>query len=144
MIHFVQGDMFATPYDVLVNAVNCVGVMGKGLALTFRNKYPNNYTQYAQVCKSKQLRPGQIFVTDINGQIIINAATKDHWRDPSYEEWVINTIVHIATWLTLHPSVKTIAVPKLGCGLGGLDWNRIRPVMEEAFSDCPQDIYIFE
>ena len=144
MIHFVHGDLFSSKYDVIVNAVNCVGVMGKGLALTFKQKYVENYAQYIKACQAHKLHPGQILIVQDHDQLIINAATKRHWKDESQEEWVIDAIVHIAAWLTIRPEIKSIAIPKLGCGLGGLSWGRIRPIMEDAFSDCPQEIYIFE
>ena len=75
MIHFVHGDLFSSKYDVIVNAVNCVGVMGKGIALSFKQKYPYNYGKYVAVCQRHELHPGEILVIQDQDQIIINAAT---------------------------------------------------------------------
>lgn len=144
MVYFIKGNMFDGEYDVLVNAVNCVGVMGKGLALEFRHRFPTNFIKYKDYCNKEHLRPGEIFVMQDNEQIIINAATKNHWKDKSEEDWVISCIKNIVDWLNSNRYVESVAVPKLGCGLGGLDWTKIRPIMENWFNTCKQDIYIFE
>ena len=84
MIHYVSGSLFDKPYDAIVNAVNCVGVMGKGLALEFRNRYPDNYKDYRAICLKHGLQPGRLHITHFpNEPIIINFATKDHWKNPS-------------------------------------------------------------
>lgn len=144
MIKYVNGDMFSEKYDCIVNAVNCVGVMGKGLALQFKEKYPDNFRQYEAACKDHKLKPGGILVCRDGDQVILNAATKDHWKDPSQERWVSLACGNIAAYLKLHKDeIKTVALPKLGCGLGGLDWNRVRPIMERILCEVPQEIKIY-
>jgi O-acetyl-ADP-ribose deacetylase (regulator of RNase III) len=143
MLHFVSGDMFRSTFDVIVNPVNCVGVMGKGLALEFKQRFPENFQHYRNVCNRRELHPGGILVYNERGQIIINAATKDDWRNPSEYVYVNNTCARIAEWCIAHPAAHTVAVPKLGCGLGGLNWIDVCHTMKSVFAYCPQNIYIF-
>ena len=142
MLHYVTGDMFQPTYDAIVNTVNCVGVMGKGLALAFKHKYPENFTAYQQFCAKRKLKPGNLFVYGTS-PIIINLATKDHWRNPSQMKYVIDGANNLAAWLQSNPQVKTIAVPKLGCGCGGLHWPEVQLVLNDALKNVPQDVYIY-
>ena len=142
MLHYVTGDMFQPTYDAIVNTVNCVGVMGKGLALAFKHKYPENFTAYQQFCAKRKLKPGNLFVYGTS-PIIINLATKDHWRNPSQMKYVIDGANNLAAWLQSNPQVKTIAVPKLGCGCGGLHWPEVQLVLNAALKNVPQDVYIY-
>lgn len=145
MIIFTPGeDIFARRYDAIVNPVNCVGIMGKGLALEFKNRYPKNFKAYHTYCVAELLHPGCLFVThDPDGPYIINFATKGHWRNPSRISYVQDGVAALADWLHKHPDVRTIAVPKLGCGLGNLDWADVRPVLEQGLADCAHcSVYI--
>ena len=142
MLHYVNGDMFQPTYDAIVNTVNCVGVMGKGLALSFKQKYPDNFIAYRQFCAQHKLKPGNLFIYGTS-PIIINLATKDHWRNPSQMKYVIDGANNLATWLQSHPQVKTIAVPKLGCGCGGLNWSEVQLVLNDALKNVPQNVYIY-
>lgn len=137
MVEFVQnGDLLKEDVDALVNTVNCVGIMGRGVALQFKNRYPENFKAYAAACKRGEVRPGRMFITD-NGLIrphwIINFPTKRHWRYPSRFvdiEKGLDDLVNQVRSL----NIKTFAMPPLGCGLGGLDWRVVRRVIEEKLS----------
>ena len=142
MLHYVTGDMFQPTYDAIVNTVNCVGVMGKGLALSFKQKYPDNFLAYRQFCAQHKLKPGHLFVYGTS-PIIINLATKDHWRNPSQMKYIIDGTNALASWLQNNPQVKTIAAPKFGCGCGGLNWSEVQLIMNKILENVPQDVYIY-
>lgn len=142
MIKIVKGDMFEDDFDVLVNPVNCVGVMGKGLARLFKNKFPEMFEKYKQDCKMHYYEPGTVSMHFEKGtqQVILNAATKDHWKDPSSYEWIEKAMNQLAQHLVLirvfqdnlfteAPAIIRVAIPALGCGNGGLDFDRVRPMM---------------
>lgn len=131
MIEEKRGDILLSRAKAVVNPVNCVGIMGKGLALAFKEKYPEMDEPYKLACKTKELRPGvcQLWDTgDIAPRYIINFPTKDHWRDPSRLEWIDQGLQHM-NWLILMNDITSVAVPPLGCGLGGLSWKDVRPLM---------------
>ncbi len=144
MIHYVTGDMFAEHYDVRVNAVNCRGVMGAGLALQFKIHYPRMFEHYRSTCLEQRLIPGQIHTWASSRPLacVVNVATKDHWRDPSKLEWVRTGLVNLSGYLTTLLPMK-VAVPALGCGLGGLMWTDVLPLIEEHLSDVAHSVYIF-
>lgn len=148
-INFVQGNLLKQDdVDAIVNTVNCVGVMGKGIALQFKNKWPANYQQYEVACKKKLVKTGHMFVHDSGGLVkpnfIINFPTKDHWRGNSKIEYIkdgLNDLVGQIKQL----NIKSIAIPPLGCGNGGLDWNEVKPLIEHAFSNLPEvEVRLFE
>jgi O-acetyl-ADP-ribose deacetylase (regulator of RNase III) len=134
MIEFEKGDIFADDAEALVNPVNCFGVMGKGLALEFKQRFPKNFKAYELYCELRYLGPGGIFTHEENGRLIINAATKYHWRYPSSIQAVGACLQNIRNSIKLN-EVKSIAIPALGCGLGGLDWNKVKPLFEETLGD---------
>lgn len=106
--------------DILVNAVNCVGIMGKGVAKSFADKFKESSLEYKRYCADGLLNPGEVLVTELtDGRVIIHAATKDHWRNESKIEWVDNILESIKGHL--NPGESTLAIPLLGAGLGGLD-----------------------
>ncbi len=135
-ILFIEGDMFNKDYNIMVNTVNCVGVMGKGVALEFKRRYPNNFYAYKRYCELDLMLPGRIFpVVDNNRVLILNLATKDHWNNPSDFQWIKNGIANLNEVFERLPNRTTIAIPALGCGNGGLDWeNQIRPYMKKHLS----------
>lgn len=148
-INLVQGNLLKQDdVDAIVNTVNCVGVMGKGIALQFKNKWPANYQQYEVACKHKLVKTGQMFIYDSGGLVkpnfIINFPTKDHWRGDSKIEYIQNglhDLIHHIRQL----NIKSIAIPPLGCGNGGLDWAEVRPLIEKAFSNIPDvEVRLFE
>ena len=136
-------DIFATGAECIINPVNCVGVMGKGLALAFAKRYPGIMEPYKRVCTSGQLKPGGVQLLRVDaktgarvkegGILIANLATKDHWRDPSQIGWVDDGMRKLAGALETR-GVKSVAIPKLGAGLGGLPWDAVRERGEERFA----------
>jgi O-acetyl-ADP-ribose deacetylase (regulator of RNase III) len=148
-IHLTQGDLLAREdVDAIVNTVNCVGVMGKGIALQFKNKWPANFSAYAAACRDGQVQLGSMFVYDSGGLLrpnfIINFPTKHHWREKSKLE-SITTGLHDLMRQIRRLGIRSVAVPPLGCGNGGLDWAKVRPLIEAAFSEVPGvEVHLFE
>ena len=138
MNEFTTGDIFKANVDALVNTVNCVGVMGKGLALQFKKKYLDNYKLYEVACKNGEVAPGKMFVTHTdtegNPRYIINFPTKRHWRDDSRMEYIETGIVDLIKTIK-EKNIQSIAIPPLGCGLGGLDWNQVKSKIIDAMGD---------
>ncbi|TAF38169.1 MAG: Appr-1-p processing protein, partial [Alphaproteobacteria bacterium] len=145
-----QGDMFAEPVEALVNTVNCVGVMGKGVALEFKNRWPANFRAYKMLCDAKSLKPGQMFVFDTKElfanegpRYLINFPTKTHWRSKSRMEYIedgLNALVEVIRTR----EITSIAIPPLGCGNGGLDWADVRSLIEAKLSNLDGvDIVLF-
>lgn len=141
-ITLARGDLLKqNDVDAIVNTVNCVGVMGKGIALQFRNKWPENYRAYEMACKAKQVRPGRMFVFDsgalVKPNFIVNFPTKDHWRGKSRIEYIRDGLVDLVAQIR-RLGIRSIAIPPLGCGNGGLDWAEVKPLIESAFADLPE------
>lgn len=137
MIRLVQRDLLQADAEALVNPVNCVGVMGRGLALQFKNEQPANFKAYAAACKRGDVQPGRLFVFETgssNGpRYIVNFPTKRHWRDKSRIEDIQAGLDALLTELRAR-NIHSIAIPPLGCGLGGLDWADVRPLIERALA----------
>jgi O-acetyl-ADP-ribose deacetylase (regulator of RNase III) len=137
MIQPASGDILQAPAEALVNTVNCVGVMGRGIALQFKTTFPENYKQYAKACKNQEVQPGRMFVTStglLEGpRFIINFPTKRHWRGRSRIEDIESGLVSLAQVIT-ELNIKSIAVPPLGCGLGGLSWALVKSRIEETLA----------
>lgn len=143
MIHETHGDLFQSDSQVLVNPVNCVGVMGKGLAKAFADRFPSILTPYKRACASNQLRPGQVqFLTLPDGTVIANLPTKDHWRNPSQLDWVAAGLDALVAKMTAR-GLSSVALPPLGCGLGGLRLDQVRPEVERAFAGTPDIRVLF-
>lgn len=141
MIEYVHGDLLKADAQALVNPVNCVGVMGKGLALQFKQAYPGNDISYRAACERGELRPGTLHVYQLKAPMldpryIVNFPTKHHWRDRSRLDDVERGLDALVEWLQ-ESGVHSIAVPMLGCGLGGLAWADVRPRIEHAFEAIP-------
>ncbi len=148
-VQVIRGDLLKQDdVDAIVNTVNCVGVMGKGIALQFKNKWPDNFKAYEAACKAGHVRPGKMFVFDsgaiVRPNFIINFPTKDHWRGKSKIEFIRDGLVDLANQIK-RLNIRTIAIPPLGCGNGGLDWNDVQPMIIAAFADLPDvDAKLFE
>jgi O-acetyl-ADP-ribose deacetylase (regulator of RNase III) len=132
--------MFEAKTEALINTVNCVGVMGKGVALEFKRRWPQNYKEYKKLCDAKSLRPGQMFIFDDadilenrKPQYLINFPTKDHWRSKSKIEYISDGLDDLIEHLK-RLDIKSVALPPLGCGNGGLDWAVVKPLIEEKLS----------
>tara|TARA_R110002020_G_scaffold5179_6_gene21940 strand:+ start:1847 stop:2878 length:1032 start_codon:yes stop_codon:yes gene_type:complete len=133
---FKTGDMFQERADAIVNTVNCVGVMGKGVALEFKRRWPENFKAYKRLCDNRQLRPGRVYVHQdgdlltSNRRFLINFPTKDHWRAKSKMEF-IDTGLDDLIGQILKLQIKSVVMPPLGCGNGGLDWREVKALMTE-------------
>lgn len=137
------GNIFDSHAEVLVNTVNCVGVMGKGIALEFKRRYPQMFEEYTRLCKEGIVRPGQPYVyTDLVGNRVLNFPTKDNWRTPSRLSYIRDGL----QWFRNHYSdygIISIAFPPLGCGNGGLSWDDVGPMMYRYLHDLPIEIEIY-
>jgi O-acetyl-ADP-ribose deacetylase (regulator of RNase III) len=135
MIEFTRGNLLEANADALVTTVNTVGVMGKGIALIFKAAFPENFKAYEVACKKKEVRVGRMFVTECRGLIgpkwIINFPTKEHWRGKSKMEW-IETGLEDLKRVAVERKIRSIALPPLGCGNGGLNWTEVLPKIEAA------------
>lgn len=140
MIKFEQGNLLATGAQALVNTVNTAGVMGKGIALQFRKAFPENYEKYRKACDEGRVKPGHMFIVDrkslTNPHYIINFPTKRHWKEKSKLDDIKSGLISLVEDVK-RLGIKSIAVPPLGCGLGGLSWKQVFPLMEEAFNQVP-------
>lgn len=138
MIERVEGDLFAAEVDALVNTVNCVGVMGKGIALQFKRHYPDVFKSYEEACKRGDVRIGKMHVVATNRlegpRYVVNFPTKKHWRHPSQLEYVEQGLANLKEVIREF-GMKSIAIPPLGAGSGGLDWSRVEPLIVEQLSD---------
>ena len=148
MLEFKTGDILAEDADALVNTVNCVGIMGRGIALQFKNAFPDNFNAYADACKRQEVEPGCMFVFETgqltNPRYIINFPTKRHWRGKSRVE-DIDAGLKALREVIRAKDIRSIAIPPLGSGLGGLAWSNVRPRIEGALRDLEDlRVVIFE
>ena len=147
MIAYLRGNLLEDDAQALVNTVNTVGVMGKGIALQFKQRFPANFVAYAQACKLGQVQTGRMFVAE-PGELtgprwVVNFPTKQHWRDPSRMEWVVGGLQDMRSFLVSH-KMQSIALPALGAGLGGLSWPLVRGHIEVALGNLPADVRVYE
>ena len=136
------GNIFESSCSTIVNIVNCVGVMGKGIALEFKKKYPEMFMEYVLKCDRGQVKPGVPYIYQDNKTSILNFPTKDHWRSPSRLAYVVDGL----DWFVENYEkygIKSIAFPPLGCGNGGLAWSVVGPVMYQKLAKLPIDIEIY-
>lgn len=134
-------NIFDLDADTLVNPVNLMGVMGKGLALQFKEKFPENFIMYKEWCVDSP-EIGSIFIWRENNKYIINFPTKIHWKDPSKLEYIEESTITLADWIInvdKEFEIKKIAIPKVGCGLGGLDWKTVKPKIIEILNRYLKD-----
>ena len=146
MIIEKNGNIFTTEAQTIVNTVNCVGVMGKGLALQFKKRYPENFDDYRIFCEKGLLTIGNMFITNQRAQpkYVINFPTKVHWRDKSKIEYIFQGLHDLKCYASLM-QIKSIAIPPLGCGLGGLDWKDVKPLIIKAMESLPDvNVEIYE
>jgi len=148
MIELAHGNMLEADAEALVNTVNCVGLMGKGIALQFKQAYPDNFRAYEKACRSHQVRPGHMFVHEtgqmMNPRYIVNFPTKRHWRGMSRLDDIRTGLKALVDEVD-RLGVQSIAVPPLGCGNGGLNWWEVRPLIESAFVAVPHvRVLLFE
>ena len=137
MITYKTGDIFKEEADAIVNTVNCVGIMGRGIALQSKKRFPKNFAAYKVACENKTVVPGKMFIHEtcslIGPKYVINFPTKRHWRGASRMEDIESGLQHLAEVIS-ELNIKSIALPSLGCGLGGLDWSEVRARIETVLS----------
>ncbi len=141
MIELTRGNILEADAEALVNTVNCVGVMGKGIALQFKKAFPENFKAYAAACRRDEVKPGRMFVFEtgqlMNPRFIINFPTKRHWRGKSRYEDIASGLSALVREVR-ERRIRSIAIPPLGSGLGGLKWEKVKPMIEAAFRDLPK------
>ena len=148
MIHYKNGNLLESDAEALVNTVNTVGVMGKGIALQFKNQFPNNFNLYAKACKENKVKVGTLFITEedtlLNGKkLIINFPTKTDWRKPSEYSYIEIGLAELIKVIK-DRNLKSIAIPPLGAGNGGLDWYKVKILIEKNLSDLNCDIQMYQ
>lgn len=147
MILYTEGNLLESGTEALVNTVNTVGVSGKGIALMFKDAFPDNFRTYQAACKAGHMQPGDLLITERHEMIgprwIVNFATKKHWRHPSRIEWIERGLAILAQEIPAR-GIRSIAIPPLGAGNGGLDWLRVRPLIARALSAVECAITVYE
>jgi O-acetyl-ADP-ribose deacetylase (regulator of RNase III) len=144
MIYYTKGDIFDSKAQAIVNPVNCVGVMGAGLAKQFKNRcHRSMFFRYKTLCDKGELRPGTLMYFQDNDKMIVNFPTKDDWRNPSKLKWIEDGLINfVKNYKAV--GIKSIAFPPLGARLGGLDWNDVDRLMLKYLADLPIDVYIYQ
>jgi len=148
MIQYKTGNLFESEAEALVNTVNTLGVMGKGIALQFKKMFPNNYKLYTKACENKEVNVGKLFVTKETSllageKIIINFPTKTNWKKPSEYSYIEDGLIDLVN-IIKEKNIKSIAIPPLGAGNGGLDWNKVKVILEKYLEGLNCDIQIFQ
>ena len=148
MIQYLQGNVLDAPTEAVVNTVNEVGVMGKGVALMFKEAFPENTKVYQRACRRHEVQVGHMLVTENHAltgpRWIINFPTKRHWRSPSKLEWVRDGLADLVKVIR-EKKIRSIAIPPLGCGNGGLQWDHVRRAIEASLSELREvKVIVFE
>lgn len=150
MIRFTKGNILEADVEALVNTVNTVGVMGKGVALMFKEAFPENFRLYAAACERGEVVVGSVFVTEVPNRLtggprwILNFPTKRHWRGKTRIEWVEDGLQDLRRVIE-ERGIRSVAIPPLGCGQGGLRWQDVRPLIEAELAGLPGvDVYVYE
>ncbi|HOY05180.1 MAG TPA: macro domain-containing protein, partial [Saprospiraceae bacterium] len=148
MIQFIEGNLLESRAEALVNTVNTVGVMGKGIALQFKNAFPENYRIYSRACKEKTLDVGNLLITEAHTttsgkQLIINFPTKTDWRKPSEYSYIESGLQALVQEIKTR-KIKSIALPPLGAGNGGLEWSRVKALIEKYLSDLDCEVWVYQ
>jgi O-acetyl-ADP-ribose deacetylase (regulator of RNase III) len=147
MITYKTGNLLDAPVEALVNTVNTVGVMGKGVALQFKNTFPENFKVYSDAVKSGSVQLGKVLVVPVipigKVKYVINFPTKGHWRYPSKMAWIESGLQDLRIKVEEN-GIKSVALPPLGCGNGGLDWNQVRPLIEKEMNDLDAEVIVYE
>ncbi|MGI9251652.1 MAG: type II toxin-antitoxin system antitoxin DNA ADP-ribosyl glycohydrolase DarG [Pseudohongiellaceae bacterium] len=148
MIKYKTGNIVAEDAEAIVNTVNCIGVMGRGIALQFKKAFPQNFEAYTVACKNEEVKPGRMFIYDTGGltnpKYIINFPTKQHWKENSRMEYIESGLEALRKEI-MKRQIHSIAIPPLGCGLGGLDWATVKQHIERALAGLEDvQILVFE
>lgn len=148
MMRFTRGNILEADVEAVVNTVNEVGVMGKGIALMFKEAFPANFALYAKACREGRVQVGRMFVTQtqelLGPKWIVNFPTKKHWRSPTKIEWLLDGLDNLREVIK-REGIKSIAIPPLGCGNGGLEWVDVRAAIEQTLSSIPDvEVVVYE
>ena len=148
MIQFIEGNLLDSKAQALVNTVNTVGVMGKGIALQFKTQFPNNFKVYQNACKIKSFQIGQLLISEeetllLGKKIIINFPTKTDWRKPSEYSYIESGLKELIKVIE-ERKIKSIAIPPLGAGNGGLEWNRVKIIIEKYLSAIDCEVFVYQ
>ena len=148
MIKYLKGNIFESEADALVNTVNTVGVMGKGIALQFKKAYLNNYRAYVEACKRKEINIGELFVTKDSNlstgeRYIINFPTKKNWRKPSEYSYIKEGLDDLVRVIK-EKHIKSVAIPPLGAGNGGLEWEKVKTIIEDKLKNVSAEFFVYE
>lgn len=130
MIEYIEGNIFDSPAQVIVNTVNTVGVMGKGIALEFKNRYPQMFEKYKIACEKKMLTIGKLMLVSAPDHMLLLFPTKENWRYPSKLSYIEQGLKRFCDYYAQR-GITSVAFPKLGCGNGELNWDEVRPLMEQ-------------
>lgn len=146
MIRYITGDLLSADTDAIVNTVNTVGVMGKGIALQFKERYPHNFSVYSQACKEKSIYPGKLLVVKDcylgNDILIINFPTKVEWYRKSEYSYIEDGLKNLVEIISMY-NIRSIAIPPLGCGNGGLRWMNVKSLIEKYLNPVSDRVEIF-
>ena len=147
MVKFVSGDLLESCCDYLVNTVNCEGIMGKGIALQFKKKYPEMFDEYVLQCQKNQIEIGKPHLWSLNNLFenitIINFPTKISWRNPSKIEYIEDGLTWMKKYFITKPYVSC-AIPPLGCGNGNLEWNKVKSIIYKELHQLKTTFYVYE
>ena len=144
MINYIKGNLFTSNSKILVNTVNTVGVMGKGIAADFKKIYPKMFEEYKQLCDTKKFDIGELFLYKTQNKWILNFPTKKHWKNPSKIEYIDKGLEKLVARVN-ELQINDIAMPKLGCGNGGLDWEtEVKPIVEKYLKKAPVNVSIYD
>lgn len=143
MLIYRRTSILESPAQTLVNTVNCVGVMGKGLAQAFKEREPDMFKAYKRVCDAKALAPGKLWLWRGRESWVLNFPTKIHWRNPSRLEWIEQGLEKFVSGYA-NQGISEVSFPRLGCGNGNLDWDDVRPIMEHYLSKVGIPVYIHD
>ena len=137
-----QGDIFKSSCEVIANPINCVGVMGGGLALAFKKKFPEHFETYKKMCQNGEIKVGELYVVDGDEKHkVLLFPTKIHWKNPSLMEYVVDGLKYLAENYE-KMDIKSIAIPAIGCGLGGLNWEDVKEQITSVLSELDNKIEI--
>lgn len=147
MIVYKKGNLLEDTSEALVNTVNTVGVMGKGIALQFKQAFPEVFREYEKACKKNRVKTGEMHVVDMNALVspkyVINFPTKQHWKEKSKMSYIVEGLKDLVR-IVRELNIQSIAIPPLGCGNGGLEWSEVKPLIEKAFKDLPVNVHVYE
>lgn len=141
-ITYVNGDIFESKLQTITNTINCVGVMGKGLALEFKKRYPEMFEDYKRRCQAGEVRIGEPYIYKASTPFILNFPTKDHWRNPSYYISIEQGLDYLLTHYECL-GITSLAVPALGCKNGGLDWTKVKVMIESKLGRLPIPVEVY-